>query len=496
MANDVSKPSKIQSAMVAAAAPVRTLVGGTPAMRAAAETYLPKEPMESQAAYQNRLKRSVLFNATGKTVADMTGKVFTKPIQLGKDVPDQLKEWAENIDNAGRHLNVFACDVFFDCLQSGIGFIFVDMPPAVQRADGAPATLADEQTAGIRPYMTFVPLERLIGWKSSTVAGAVKLTQIRIKECVSEQDPQNEFNELDVDQIRVVTTDGTTCTWQTYRQTKADEKAEWVAYQDGTMPLPDITLVPVYLNRTDFMQAAPPLAKLAELNIAHWQSASDQRNILHVARVPILFGAGIDAEAQLTIGAAEMIRVSNADAKLSYVEHTGAAIGAGDKDLQNLELQMAAMGLQLLIDGPGGQTATGEIRDDAKENSPLAMMATSLQDALEQAFDYMEQMAGIADTDDTAGNSDDEDKGGSITVNKDFGINGSTADLQYLTQAVLGGKLDNETYIDELQRRGVLSDSVDKETVLARIAAQAPELGTNIPPGGGMNLDPKKKTAA
>ncbi|MBX8484820.1 DUF4055 domain-containing protein [Pseudomonas cichorii] len=37
----------------------------------------------------------------------------------------------------------------------------------------------------------------------------------------------------------------------------------------------------------------PPFKDLAHLNIQHWQSKPDQDNILHVARVPILFGSGI-----------------------------------------------------------------------------------------------------------------------------------------------------------------------------------------------------------
>jgi hypothetical protein len=47
------------------------------------------------------------------------------------------------------------------------------------------------------------------------------------------------------------------------------------------------------------------------------------------------------------------------------------------------------MGLQLLVDKPGGKTATGEIRDDARENSQLASMAAALEDALEHAFGFM-----------------------------------------------------------------------------------------------------------
>jgi hypothetical protein len=43
---------------------------------------------------------------------------------------------------------------------------------------------------------------------------------------------------------------------------------------------------------------------------------------------------------------------------------------------------MQAMGLQLLVDKPG-QSATGEVRDDAKENSPARHDGDALQDALD-----------------------------------------------------------------------------------------------------------------
>src|SRR3546814_11327266 len=55
----------------------------------------------------------------------------------------------------------------------------------------------------------------------------------------------------------------------------------------GTLPL-----VTVYAERTGYLTARPPLLDLAWLNLAHWQSSSDQRHILHVARVPILFEIG------------------------------------------------------------------------------------------------------------------------------------------------------------------------------------------------------------
>jgi hypothetical protein len=438
-------------------------MGGTKAMREVGERYLPRLAAETVANYNARRGRSTLFNAFKKTVADMTGRVFAKPIVLGKDVPAELVEYVENIDLAGRHLNVFARDIFYDCLQPGIGYILVDAPPAPMRTDGLKPTLGDYQAAGWRPYLCYVPVENLTGWKSEVVDGVETLTQVRIKECVSE--PDGDFAEKTVDQIRVLYPDR----WETWRKNPQSNK--WELHEGGPNSLGKITLAPIYLNRSGFMQGEPPLQDLADLNVAHWQSQSDQRNILTVARVPVLFGSGIEAETVLEIGASSMVRVSNPDAKLTYVEHTGAAIGAGDKDLQNLTFQMQSMGLQLLVDNPG-QTATGEMRDDVKENSALAHMVAALQDALEQSFGFLAEYMGLG-----------EDKGGSLAVNTDFGVSGRMGDIQYLTQAVIAGKIDDQTYIDELKRRGALSDTVDTETVLHRIDSAAPELG------GAMNLD-------
>lgn len=477
---NVATASKAQAAMASASDMIRTLVGGTPAMRKAKETYLPKNEVESTEAYTARVKRSVLFNATGKTVADMTGKVFNKPVVLEKDVPEQLVAFAENIDLTGRHLNVFAKDVFEDSLQTGIGYIYVDMPPAVQRADGAPATLQDEQQAGIRPYLTFIPMERLIGWKSELIAGVETLTQIRIKECVSE--PDGDFLEKEVEQIRVVEPGK----WTTYRKSADKTKQdEWVKHLDGLIVGPKaIPLAPVYVNRKEFMQGKPPLAKIAELNVAHWQLDSDITNIMHVANVPILVLAGFSTDDQIKIGSAEAIRSSSADAKVTYTEHSGAAIGTAMKRLESLEFQMQTMGLQLLIPQPGGKTATGETLDNAKENSPLAMMARALQDALEQAFGFMAEFAGVQWDRKAA----KKDQGGSIVVNTDFGVQaGASQDAQMLLDAVNNGKIDKETFWFEWKRRGILSDSFDPAVAKARIAEEAPELDSGA--GKGMNLD-------
>lgn len=470
---DVNTPCAEYARLAPLWALPRTLMGGTKAMRAAGRTYLPQEAAESQDAYSARLNRSTLFNGFRKTVRDMTGKVFSKPVMLDKDVPVALATYAENIDMAGRHLNVFARDVFFDSLQPGIGYILTEMPAPLVAGSGrsGEVTKADEAAANRRPYLCFVKAEDLIGWQTANTNGVVTLVQARIREIVSE--PDGPFATKDVPQVRVLSPGA----WETWRAaTDGPDKGKWIKVAEGTTSLSYIPLAPVYINRTGFMLGEPPLEDLADLNVAHWQSQSDQRNILHVARVPILAMFGVTDDDVVEIGASRAVRFSSPDADMKFVEHSGNAIGSGDTDLKNLEFQMQTQGLQLLVPQPGGKTATGEVHDDAKENSQLAMMANALGDALEWSFGFMADYMGAG-----------KDKGGSVTVNKDFGIlTSAAADIPHILDAFGKNLIDRETAIKELQRRGLVSDTEDAETIIARAEAEAPEMDAG--PGKGLPL--------
>jgi hypothetical protein len=417
----------------------RTLYAGTKAMREAGVTFLPKEAAESDIAYKARLARTTLFNAFAKAVQDMAGRVFAKEIQYGESVPQQVKTWGENIDLTGRHLNVFASDVFKDAMQVGLTHILADSP-----IENAGTTRANQG----RPYLVHLRAEDVIGWTHLIDVDGLRLTSLRFHETVEAFEG---IHVTRIPQIRVLMPS----TWQAWRK---NEKGEWILFQEGTRGLEEIPLATIYLARTGFMTGKPPLQDLADLNVTHWQSSSDQRNILHVARVPILFGAGFPEDAPIVIGSSSMTRASDANSKLSYVEHSGAAIGSGRDDLKDLEFQMQAMGLQLLVSQPG-QSATGEVRDDVKENSRLAMWADALKDGLEQALAYMAQIGGIGDD------------AGELIVNKDFGIAArGTVDVQSILAAVRDGIISKETAIREFVRRGILSDDIDPATELEAAA--------------------------
>lgn len=435
---------------------LRTVVAGTKAMRDAGKTYLPKEEGESELAYEARLKRTVLFNATRKTVQDMAGRVFAKEVQIDGG-SSRFAQWAENIDGTGRHLNTFAAHVFADALQSGIAYIVADTPV---NDDGA--TLA---TQG-QPYLVHLSVEDVIGWTHEYTEDGLRLTSFRYYETVEMTDGVHAET---ITQIKVLLPGAYEC-W------RKNEKEQWVLYQEGARGIEEIPVAPIYLNQTGFMTGEPPLRDLADLNITHWQSSSDQRNILHVARVPILFMAGVHEDVKLVVGSGSLTRASDANASLTYVEHSGAAIGSGKDDLKELEFQMQAMGLQLLQAEPT-QTATGEVRDDVKENSRLGRMADALKDGLENALAFMAELGGISGQEP------------SVIVNKDFGITARGAvDIQALISAYQAGLISYETALNEFIRRGFIADSVtvDEETerLLSGPFDDDPAMRDALPPPG------------
>ena len=427
------------------------LLGGTRAMRAAGQTYLPKWPKEDAAAYATRLSVSVLFPAYQRTVQTLAGKPFSKPITIGEDVPARFAPWLADIDLQGRNLDTFASDVMQTALGYGLAGILIDYPPAP-----GVRTQAQEQAAGLRPYWVEVKPQQILGWRAARSDGTWKLLQLRLAEVV--EVPDGDFGTEMIDQVRVLEPGS----WRLYR---ASDVGAWSLFDEGVTTLNVIPFVPVYGGRTGFMTATPPLIEVAHLNVAHWQSASDQQNILHVARVPILTVTGVDdPEWQMTVGASSAIKLPT-DAKMQFIEHTGSAIDAGAADLKVLEERMRQAGAELLVIDPGRITATQIQTENAVGMCVLQRITQGFEDALDQALQITADWVGEA-------------SGGHVTVFNDYGAASlQEASAQLLLTTNQAGKLSDETLHSEYQRRGILSADVSWEDEQARIEMQGPALG-------------------
>jgi hypothetical protein len=454
MSDTVNKRSAVMAKMVTAAEKGRALMGGSDAMRLAGKTYLPKFKAELDEDYKARLASSWLFNGMRKTVKDMTGRVFSKTIEISEG-PERLIDFATDINMQGQDLSAFASDVFKDAFVPGISFIMVDAP----RREGE-TTRQQAATLGLRPYMVHLTVESILGFKTEMFNNVLALSMLRIMETVTEDDPKDEFTQIDIKQVRVLTRLDGVVSVRIYRKNDKDESYIFDEYLTNAE---EITVIPFYAQRTGFFMGEPVLEDLADVNIAHWQSQSDQRNILHFARVPILFASGRADDEPLVISASQAVTSRDADAKLSWVEHSGEAIGAGRTDLKDLEFQMQALGLQLLV--ASHETATGAVLDSAKETSTLSMMADNLKDALEQALTWMAFYAGLPEEAIT------------VEVNKEFGIAPLTAqEVQVMQSDVSLGLLSKEAYYEERKRRGFLRPDLETEADMDAITKEAPAL--------------------
>lgn len=461
---------------------IDALMGGTTTMREAGEKFLPRWPMEDAEAYDARLKSSTLYNVFRRTVNVLAGKPFS-----GEPVFDRVDEefagWLQDVDLQGNNLLNFARDVLRRGLAKGLCHVLVDFP----RSEPG-ATLADERAQELRPYLVLIQPERVKGYRTERVNGVLKLAEVVLsfhRTQPIDGDPKK--GQERVEQLLIIKRLGGTppsCAWELYELPPGAQ--DWLLVSNGPMSVPEIPLVTFYAEREGFFCARPPLLDLAHLNAQHWRSSSDQDTILHVARVPILFGSGFEEGTDLTIGSSNAIRTSNQDAKLQYVEHSGAAVDAGRQSLEDLEHRMAALGAELLLKRQTGEkSATEAAIESAAATCDLAAIVESLEDAFNLAFLYMTFYA-------------KKPTEPSVTFFKDFAVEAlGAADMDVLLKLNSVGAVSSRTLVEEAKRRKLLREEVDfeqeqewvmeeAETVAERGQLLAPPGDEDLtqPPGG------------
>lgn len=471
----VATPSAAYQRMAPRWEMIETLLGGTEAMRAAGSKYLPQYDAESNVTYSSRLSRATLLNMTEQTLDTLSGKPFKEDVVLEEDVPEAVAELAPDIDLQGSNLQAF-CRVWFrEGWAKGFSHVLVESPSPVERVDGEgqprTRTLEDDRQDKLRPFWVHLKPESVIAAFAMVVNGKEQLTHIRIVEKTTEQ---AEWGEVEKIRIRVLEPG----LWRLYAPT--DRKDEWVIEDRGTTSLDYIPLVTFYAGkRTGLMECKPPLTDLAYLNVSHWQSASDQRNVLTVSRFPILAGSGVADGAKIEIGPNKFLTTENPQGKWYYVEHTGAAISAGAADLKALEDQMGTYGAEFMRQRPGNETATGRALDSAESSSYLASTVKDFQDCVELAMQFTADWMNL-------------EEGGSVTISNDVDLTEiDSAELDALNKARASRDISRRTYLTELKNRGVLSDDFDfeeDEELLLEEATKA--MGDMFNRGGGTQNPP------
>lgn len=411
--------------------PIIALLGGTESMRKAREKYLPKFKSEEVSgdkgydSYSNRVKVSTLVPYFEDTIRSMTGRVFHKPFLY--DLPNSMQSFESDIDMRGNSISELFESVFFEALAYAQSYIVVDYSMS-----GSVTTRAEEISAKARPYAFKVDVNDVLDVRKES--GIITLFKYQRK--VVDEENTNDFIVEYIDEVVLMKPGITT----TYRLDKAGAYYKHSEYniKMNNQSLDYVSVVELKLSRK------PPLQNLADLNIKHWQSQSSQDNIVNTARVPILKITGLTAGSKV-----DNIFVSGglnlpANADAGYVEHTGAAIEAGQVSLDKLEEQMSVAGAKLITKSKMALTDTQAKGEKEKEVSELMLYGLLLNGFMNKVLSYF-----------GAWLNEDQDDFIDITDNLQNTVLTEGAATEVI-QAMINRIISTETAFDTLQSKGVI----------------------------------------
>jgi hypothetical protein len=439
----VGTPTAHHDAMDEKWSMIRALWGGTATMRAAGTKYLPQESKEKNELYLARLDRSFLFNAYRDSVEKIVAKPFTRAVEVKEQdrLHEQLKPIQDDADRSGTSLTTLARELMTILINHGMAHVMVDYPNLAEQP-----RLDEQRALDIRPAFIPVSPANLIGFQTrKDETGRTILSQARIR--VLREDGW-ELHEYDEDDDAFVPIDG----------------GLWVGMNR-------VPLVTAYVSRDGFMTASPALEDLAWLNLEHWQSSSDQRNILRFARSGLIVVTGVteeDVEKQggIVVGPTSRMILDPADAKVQIVEHSGSAIGAGAEDLRAIEQKMQVLGLQPFFKLTGGTTATEKMIDEGRTETEVQSWIGMAERLLEDSYALAAQWVGTDLPDDF-----------DVNIYSEFVLSKLVArDLAALLDLRKGGDVDRETLLSEFKRRRILDESGTVQDIIDRLEAEGPNL--------------------
>jgi len=418
---------------------------GTEAMRRASVRWLPREPKEEDSAYGVRLEHSFLYPGLRSAINDLTDRPFGRQLTVIGKTPDKLNGMLTNCDGSGSSLHNFAKAAFAMGIKRGMFHVLVDFPVVPEGA-----TLEQDG----EPYFVLIDPRQVIGWRINPVDQS--LESVRIYSC--ETEPVGEFGEKQVERIRVWTKTTVTV------YTKDGDSDNWIQGATISHTFGSVPLSTTYFCKKEQMVAERPLKDLAEVNLTHWQSSSAQRNSLRFARIGLLVAKGFSQEEYdegFTIGPSRVIKSTNSDADISYVEHSGKAIEIGRTDLKDLETLMEILGVQPVLEKRQDSTATGQRINADNEQSSLKAWIHDAERGLQQCCTFYAKWKNI-----------ELPKDWNISIYSDFSASANPTDLTVLSASRLDRQISQRTYLEELKRRNVLAGNVDVDRELEETASE------------------------
>ena len=432
---------------------------GTEYLRDNSRAFLPLEPREDYEAYLSRVNRAVFSPYTQRLLRAATGLILRKPITVIGD-PYWTESFVKDVDGCGSDLDEYARRLIMSSLTYGQSHLLVDYP-----APTGALSLAEEREQNRRPYWIDVDPTNLFGWRLDREVNYGKLIQVRIGEKAVV--PQGEFGEAVHDQVRVIEPGK----YRIYRKVEEDKSlyntvdgtytddfnsptgsSDYEVVESGEFSLGEVPLVSVYSEKIDTMTSKPPLLDLAYLNLAHFQRQADLIHSLHVASQPMLVLEGWDDQTKDMAVSVNYAIATQPGNKVYYVEPASSAFEAQAAEIQELQQQMATLGISTLSQQKFvAESADARRLDRVDTNSMLSMVSLELEQKLQKAFNLSAQYVGLEPPE--------------IKISRDFDIERLIGqDITALTSLFDQQVIDRDEFRDILVQGEVLPTATETET--------------------------------
>ena len=444
---------------------MRDVANGERAVKDKDDEYLPKLGGQDEKEYSAYKCRASFFGATGRTIDGLSGMVFRKPPE--QKIPASMDEFMQDVTMSGLDFQGFAEAITDEVLTPGRCGILVDFP----QVESGEMTKAQADSMNLRPYFSQYKAESILDWRVGRVGNKTVLTQVRLMEEASE--PEDEFTERMVDQIRVLDLDDT----DHYRQRiyrKEDESGKklekWTQFGEDIVPLmrgarPDF--IPfIFVGPRDCTPnvCKPPLIDLADKNLDHYRMDADYKHSLHfIAAGSTRWVKGvrkeeIDEGRFDSVGPTALLATESPEAEFGISEPSGQGIPTQRIAIQDAEQQMAVLGARMLSpEKRQAEAAETAAIHRQGESSVLSSLATAVSIALTKALEIARDWMGLSEEI-------------FVRLNTDYVETGLNAqELVALTGALQGGGISQEAYLEALIDGEILRPELTVEDELKRL---------------------------
>lgn len=420
----------------------------------ASAEYIPQNCYEDSDGYQVRLSSALSsFQPFYRYLKDLTiGTALRKPLSLSDE--QSTEEWESFFRNStleGDSLTVFAKRLLDASIDAGLAGILVDFP----RSQGA-ENLAQERAQKLRPYLQLINFGDILGWKSEIATTQIgetteygnRLTQLRIKDSVSDSDPLDEFVEISRPAVHVFDQPSAVEPVRhrlfVQKPLSLNSPDKWCLEEETFLSIPFIPFVPCYANTCDgFMRARPLLLDIARLNLKHWQVASDLAHSLHLTSTPSLVITGVNAVGEngdLQVSPDRSLILADPASRADWIgaPSDGAVVMRESlKDLEHAMMTLCPVQKQEKST-TGVESAAAKKIDRAQSDAVLSLLVSNLEDALNQALAIAAVYWNIAPV--------------SMSLPRDFVPEGMTAlEIKEYAALVATNLLSHETFLRKMQ---------------------------------------------